>query len=67
MVPSIAPNAPLALLKYDKIPATSAPEELLAPEQDLTLCFVCLRWTTDAPECDGTFRGCDLQPGLPRA
>ena len=39
-------------------------QDASVPEQDLTLCFVCMRWTTDAPECRGTFHGCDLQPAL---
>jgi len=33
------------------------------PEEDLTTCFVCMRWTAGYPDCR-LGNKCDLQPAL---
>jgi hypothetical protein len=61
---TLSPSAgPAFAALAEEEPVTVAPvRHATMFEQDMELCFVCLRWTTDAPECRGEFHGCDLQP-----
>jgi hypothetical protein len=47
---STDPNLPILFEGFEAMETLFQNSEL-APAQDLSLCFVCLRWTAGSPEC----------------
>jgi hypothetical protein len=53
------PTLPIFFEGFERL-ETLFPNSEMEPPEDLSLCFVCLRWTTGSPDCRAGHR-CDVR------